>query len=88
MRGEVVVCKQFNGFHIVRVVWDVSVRLIFIHDEEQFSRRMKGEIYLDPVGFPADDVFIYDEALLAECQQKGEDPWSKLTPYNGTYASE
>lgn len=83
MRCQVVLCKEFTGVLIVRVVWDAIDGLVLIHNNEQFSKRMSGKPYLDPVGFPVGDVFKYDEALLAESQEKGIDPCPKLTPYNG-----
>lgn len=55
-RGQIVVCKEFSGGRIVRVVWDASDSLVFIHDDEQFRLRMSGQPHLEPVGFPRCDV--------------------------------
>jgi hypothetical protein len=83
MRGQIVVCKDVIGTPLVRVVWDSSERLIFVHTQDQFDRRMSGEDFLDPVGFPIEDVFNLNETVLAECAVDGNTPWNELAVYNG-----
>ena len=58
MRGQIVVCKEFNGSMIDALVWEDSGSLIFIHTEVQFKAHLAGLPHLEPVGFPVDDVFI------------------------------
>jgi len=82
MKGQIVVCKDFTGTHLVRVAWDSNETLIFIHTRDQFDRRIAGEKFLPPVGFPRKDVFHYDEKVIAECHELGKEPWDKLTAYN------
>ncbi len=61
MRGQNVVCKEFNGGMIEALAWEDSGALIFIHTEAQFKAHLAGLPHLEPVGFPVEDVFIKDE---------------------------
>lgn len=79
MRGQTVVCKDFMGTPLVRVLWEESGDLIFIHTEDQFQARRNGLPCLDAVGFSTDDVFEYNEAAL-----QATDPWGELTPYRAS----
>lgn len=83
MKGQVVVCKEFNGEHIVRVVWETKDGRVFIHSQEQFDKRMAGDNHLEPVGFPVEDVFDHDERLLEQAKREGVAPWGLLMSYNG-----
>ena len=61
MRGEVVVCIDFMGDMLTRLVWEDSEALVFVHTEDQFVAHEKGLPCLEPVGFPLKDVFIKNE---------------------------
>lgn len=71
MRGQLVVCREFNGVLIERTVWEDTESLVFIHTEDQFEAHTGRKPYLEPVGFPVNDVFIPAEA--------GD--WERLLPY-------
>jgi hypothetical protein len=58
MRGQTVLCKEFNGSIIERLVWEDSGSLILIHTEDQFKAHCAGLPHLEPVGFPFQDVFV------------------------------
>jgi hypothetical protein len=76
MRGQVVVCKDFIGMPLVLHVWEDSCDLVFAHSKDQYESHLKGNPHLEPVGFPIEDVFLFDEAALSL-----PDPFSRLTPY-------
>jgi hypothetical protein len=76
MRGQTVVCKDFIGEPLVRIAWEDSEALVFVHTEDQFCAHESGFQHLAPVGFPIDDVFIYDRDAV-----QAPDPWPKLKPY-------
>jgi hypothetical protein len=86
-RGDIVVCRTFGGKPKVNRVWDTSLEAIYCCNEERFQAMWRGEPfhpYQSPLGFPAEDVFGYDAALLAELESRWEtDPavWDKATPY-------
>lgn len=61
MKGQLVVVKEFNGTLLVRRLWRISTYCAFIHSEEEWAKRMNGEKSLDPVGFPIEDVFVYED---------------------------
>ena len=83
MRGQDVVVKEFNGNNLVRVEWEACDGLIFIHNREQFEKRMSGKSLLEPVGFPVEDVFLYDQSVLEKAERDGISPWILLIPYKG-----
>ena len=57
MRGQIVVCNDFIGDELIRVVWEDSEALVFVHTDDQFEAHIKGLPCLEPVGFPIQDVF-------------------------------
>lgn len=80
MRGHLIVVKGFIGHPLVRRVWDCSARAVYILDEEQWEIRNGGGKSLDPVGFPIEDVFLYDDE--ARKQLASESPsWNALTRF-------
>jgi hypothetical protein len=61
MRGDIIVVKDVSGNLLNRGVWEVTERGVYVHSEEEWNRRIRGEKYLDPVGFPSEDVYSPDE---------------------------
>lgn len=61
MRGQIVVCKDFISDELIRLVWEDSEALIFVHTEDQFKAHEDGLPHLEPVGFPIEDVFMRDD---------------------------
>jgi hypothetical protein len=76
MRGQIVVCKDVIGSPLVRMVWEDSDALVFVHTEDQFKARQVGLPHLEAVGFPVEVVFRYDSAAL-----EASEPWELLLPY-------
>lgn len=60
MRGELVIVRDFRGQAFIRRIWDADQRAVYITDDRQLERLLKGEDALMPVGFPYEDVFEYD----------------------------
>lgn len=79
MRGETVIVRAFKGVPLARRVWDIGERVVYITNEEG----------LTPIGFPKEDVFIYDESLYkrlesATRRRDGRNlagVWSEAKPY-------
>ena len=65
MRGELVVVRAFGGQPLVRRVWAADASTVYICGEQEFQRRLSGDETVWPVGFPREDVFIYDPSLAA-----------------------
>ena len=76
MKGQMVVCKDFTGSALVRKVWEDSEHLIFVHTGDQYESRTNRLPHLEVVGFPSEDVFMYDREAL-----NSSDPWKLLIPY-------
>jgi len=73
MRGEKVIAKVLGGVPTVLRVWDVGDGVVYLASETEFRKREAGHEALEPIGFPASDVFAYDEAFL-----EGKQDWRKL----------
>nr|PZN66740.1 MAG: hypothetical protein DIU62_07325 [Pseudomonadota bacterium] len=57
VRGERVKARTASGSEVVRRVWDVSERLVFLCSERQFRQLIDGVQTSPIVGFPKRDVF-------------------------------
>jgi hypothetical protein len=80
MRGERVLVRAFKNQPLVRVVWDVSKRLVYVTDEVQYQRLLAGQAALDPVGIPVEDIFRY-RPEIAEQVATGRCDWRKMEPW-------
>ncbi len=62
-RGQHVVCNWFNGEAFELIILEDSSSLISVHSEDQFKVHVDGRPHIEPVGFPAEDVFIQKERI-------------------------
>ena len=81
MKGDIVIVRERKGRPLVRRVWESTPTGVFISEERQFQRLAAGIVALNPVGFPRDDVYNYDPAVLPDLEQGLG--WEKLTYYQG-----
>jgi hypothetical protein len=79
MRGQTIVVKDVSGLPLIVRLWSFNDSGVFIHSEEEFNRRMSGEKALDPVGFPYEDAFEYDNTAR-EVLKDSPMHWAKLRP--------
>ena len=82
MRGDKVIVRALRDEPLVRRVWDVSEKAVFICSEENFRLLATGQLGLWPVGFFREDVFKYDASVVHGINGKIEaDPtlWERLT---------
>jgi len=90
MRGDVVLARAFEGKPLRRIVWEEKGEIVMIFHPDYYERALRGED-ARPIGFPAEDVFEFDEALfkslLAAVQRGGHDSleglWKQARPYRG-----
>lgn len=75
MRGEKVIARAFGGVPVVLRVWEVGHGVVYLASEAEFEKREAGKPALEPVGFPARDVFVYEEAFLTDNSARD---WRKL----------
>ena len=88
MRGQIVVVKDVTSSLLLCRVWDCSETGVYIHSEEEWKKRTKGEKSLEPVWFPTEAVFQYDSKAKTELASP-KPSWEKLTPFssNATIAA-
>lgn len=84
MRGDKVIVRALRDEPLVRRVWDVNEKAVFICSEENFRLLTKGQMGLWPVGFFREDVFRYDASMVHGTNGQIEpDPtlWERLIPW-------
>jgi hypothetical protein len=81
MRGSLVIARDYRNAALVMRVWDSNRRLVYLSEESQFQQLSTGRDALVPVGFPAEDVFVYDPRL-AEGIVNGSIDWGLLQNYD------
>ncbi len=50
-RGDLVTVIVYGDEHKQVRVWEVRDKGIMIHSEEEYQKRLRGELHLNPVGF-------------------------------------
>lgn len=78
------IVKAFGGKALVRRVWAVDANAVYVTDDAQFQRLTAGEEGIRPmVGFPPEDVFMYDPAVVVSLGRSDKEKldWSKLTTW-------
>jgi hypothetical protein len=86
MRPQLVLAMAFGGKPIKRIFMETGERVFYLANPERIDAIRAG--VTDPVGFPKEDVYEFDEdafAVLVEqwARQQATDPaiWRKLKPY-------
>ena len=83
-KGQLVVVKDVNGSLLVRRLWSVAERGVYILSESEWEKRSEGKPSLAPVGFPMEDVFLYPadyEDVIGEDWKLDNLHVDSLTPY-------
>jgi hypothetical protein len=78
MRGDNVIVRAFGGLPLVRKVWSIGARVIYLTDDEEFQKLEAGKSALPPIGFPKEDVFAFDPAIVSNLESL---KWSEAKPY-------
>ena len=85
MRGDIVIIRVFGGEPVLRRVWDVDKNKVYITDDLNMELLSSGKHGLEPIGFPREDVFKFDNKFseLIKKRSKGDYwDWSRLILYN------
>jgi hypothetical protein len=75
MRGETVIVRAFGGKPLLKKVWSVGARVVYLLDETDLEKMLAGGESVQPIGFPKEDVFKYDAAMAGILS---ETVWPKL----------
>jgi hypothetical protein len=81
MRGSLVIARDYKGEPLVRRVWEFGSKVVYLSEETQFQQLSTGGDGLRPVGFPAEDVFVYDP-LMEEAIRGGVLDWDRLRRFD------
>jgi hypothetical protein len=76
MRGETVIVRAFGGKPLIKKVWSLGARVIYLIDAEELEKLLAGREALSPIGFPKEDVFRYDPELARDLEGV---VWSELS---------
>lgn len=79
-QGSRIIVRGFGGVALVRRLWEYDHRGVFVHDDEQFDLRQKGEAYLLPVGFSWVEAYVLPEGIASNAMDGTEPDWTLLTP--------
>ncbi|HKP38185.1 MAG TPA: hypothetical protein VJT71_15105 [Pyrinomonadaceae bacterium] len=82
MRGEQVIARAFGGAAVVLRVWGVGDGVVYLASEAEFQKREVGRMALEPIGFPAADVFAYDETFPLGTPNRSD--WNRLQRWQTT----
>lgn len=75
-----VVVRAFHGQPLVRWVWAVDRRTVYVVDDDNLARLESGIFELPPVGFPLEDVFEFtSETEIAVSRWETLKPWDPRT---------
>lgn len=75
MRGETVIVRAFGGKPLVRKVWSVGARVVYLTDSMGLEKMLAGGEAAPPIGFPKEDVFRFDPEAAGNLN---EAIWPKL----------
>ena len=79
MRGERVIVRAFGNVPLIRRVWDSDKNAVYITDENQYQLLITGGKAIEPMGFPKEDVFIYDPKINVDSNSNFD--WESLTQW-------
>jgi hypothetical protein len=80
MRGDTVIVRAYGGKALLRRVWDVGERVVYVTNDEEFDKLAAGRPAIEPIGFPKEDVF-----RVSETQSRGPNlDWSRLEMWSPT----
>jgi hypothetical protein len=84
MRGDFVIVRAFGNIPLIRRLWDEDNHYIYITNDEQFQLLTNNYEALEPIGFPTEDVFKYDQELaesMEDMVREGKWNWDALVPW-------
>jgi hypothetical protein len=83
---EIVLARASGGKPHKRIIVDIGERVFYLANPDRIVAVEAGES--DPIGFPREDVFEFDDEAFAALveqweRQRATDPatWKGLTPY-------
>jgi len=83
MRGEYVIVRAYGGRPLIRRVWDVGEKVVYITNDQQLKLLIEGAgNAIGPIGFPKEDVFRYDREIVELLNDKQNFTWDKLKLFN------
>lgn len=60
MKGEKVIVRARGNKALLKTIWDSNDRLVYIVNNDEYDEATSGNKEAIPVGFPIEDVFIYN----------------------------
>lgn len=79
MKGDFVIVRTMSGPRVCRVT-ELDDGAIYVSSPDQYALIIKGLPALDPVGFPLDAVFEYNQEMEKEVAL-GKINWKRLRSY-------
>lgn len=80
MRGNLVIARCYGGSPAVLRIWELGRNVVYLSEESQYQLLCTGKMALAPIGFPLEDVFMYDPRAV-ELIAGGSLDWSSLNRF-------
>lgn len=77
MQGETVVVRVFGTAFVLRKIWSVGQRVVYVTDEKNYDLLQQDQDAVVPIGVPKEDVYKY---VGGECRLDSLDV-DKLTKW-------
>jgi hypothetical protein len=85
--GQLVLARASGGKPLERMLMGIGERVFYLANPERIAAVEAGET--DPVGYPQEDVFEFDEAVFADlsdqwARKRATEPatWQRLRSYS------
>lgn len=79
MKGDKVIVRTYGDNPLIRRVWDVEGDTVYICSDRNFERLMVNDSSGSYIGFPREDVFVFDQAWIES--ETIPALWERLIPY-------
>lgn len=77
MDRKLLIIRDFMGRYLVRKVWDATKEKVYVTSESGPSEG------LQPIGFPREDAFEFDEQAAKAIEAGMSWDWERLQPWRG-----
>lgn len=77
MDRELLIIRDFAGRYLVRRAWDANNEKVYVTGESGPSEG------LQPIGFPREDAFEFDEQAAKAIEAGTSWDWERLQPWRG-----
>lgn len=68
MKGQLILLRDFDGGPLVRRLWSSDADRVYVCMSDDYDRLVNQQPAPSPTGFPKENAFQFEEALVASLQ--------------------